>query len=198
MQVLRRITLPFINASLITAGLFLLMYSLVHMEEPELLKAMPSPLFTFANVPEDDNVIITIPKPPEPKLVEPLPDLPAHPVAEITDEGLPAQWTEYSPPTVEGSQLAIADGQLTLVLGYPPVYPNGALTRNIEGFAVVGFSVSQAGEVFDAYILESEPAGVFDRSALQAISKFRYRARNVNGKPVASDGQRYMFSYEID
>ena len=108
------------------------------------------------------------------------------------------RWEKYTPPVLDSRGLANADNQLTLLMGYPPVYPNRALMSNIEGFVVVGFSVSQAGEVFDAYILESEPKGVFDRSSLQAIGKFRYRSQVVNGKPIATDGQRYMFTYEID
>lgn len=198
MQVLHRIALPFINASFITAALFALMYSLVHIDEPELLSVIPTPIIAFADVPEDTEPETLVIRPPEPTPIEPTPDLPK--IVKLDHDGptIPKEWGGYQPPVLDGKGLVPTDNQLTLVLGYPPVYPNGALQRNIEGFAVVGFSVSQAGEVFDAYILESEPKGVFDRSALKAISKFKYRARVENGKPAATDGQRYMFSYEID
>jgi len=90
------------------------------------------------------------------------------------------------------------DNQLVIALGFPPEYPNRAIQRKIEGFVVVGFSVSAAGEVFDAYIREAEPKGVFERSALKAISKFKYRARSEGGKPLATAGQRYMFTYKLE
>ena len=83
-------------------------------------------------------------------------------------------------------------------MGFPPEYPNVALRRGVEGYAIVGFSVSPAGEVVDPYIIESEPGTFFDRSALKAIKRFRYKAQLVNGKPVTTDGQRYMFRFELD
>jgi protein TonB len=81
---------------------------------------------------------------------------------------------------------------------FPPEYPARALSDGIEGYAIVGFSVSAAGSVTDPTILESEPSSVFDRSSLKAISKFKYKVRKVNGRAVITDGQRYMFTFKLD
>ncbi len=85
-----------------------------------------------------------------------------------------------------------------IAIAFPPEYPGLALRRGIQGYAVVGFSVSAAGSVVDPTILESEPNGVFDRASIKAISKFKYKARMVNGRPVSTNGQRYMFTYKLD
>jgi len=110
----------------------------------------------------------------------------------------PTNWGDFVIKKPAGVLVTPNDSQLVLALGYPPVYPNSAITKGIEGFAVVGFSVSPAGQVYDAFIIESEPNSIFDRSALKAIKKFKYKAKMENGKAVATDGQRYLFSYKLD
>jgi len=93
----------------------------------------------------------------KPKEVELPPALPK--VAKLTNDDPvgPTIWPSYNPPVVKGGGNLPIDNQLVIAIGFPPEYPNGALTRGIEGYAVVGFSVSAAGSVFDSYILESEP-----------------------------------------
>jgi len=44
---------------------------------------------------------------------------------------------------------------------------------------------------------EAEPAGVFDKSALKAITRFKYKPHRVDGKAVSADGQQYLFRYEM-
>jgi len=107
-------------------------------------------------------------------------------------------WSEpvIAPP--KGGPNLPLNNQLVLAIGFPPKYPSNAITRGIEGYAVVGFSVTASGEVFDPFIIESEPKSVFNRSALKAISKFKYRPKTVDGKPISVDGQRYMFTYQLD
>jgi len=197
-MVLHRVALPFINSLFITAVLFGFMYSLIYMEEPELLSSTTLPAIKISNIPDEvplDPIVGRIQKPKE---VELPPELPK--AAKLTHDRAvaPTIWPVYSPPVVKGRGNLPIDNQLVIAIGFPPEYPNRALTRGIEGYAVVGFSVSAAGSVFDPYILESEPKGVFDRASLKAIAKFKYRARKVNGRPVSTDGQRYMFTFKLE
>jgi len=190
MMVLHRVALPFINSLFITAVLFGFMYSLIYMEEPELLSSTTLPAIKISNIPDE--------VPLDPIVIRPAPELPK--AAKLTHDRAvaPTIWPVYSPPVVKGRGNLPIDNQLVIAIGFPPEYPNRALTRGIEGYAVVGFSVSAAGSVFDPYILESEPKGVFDRASLKAIAKFKYRARKVNGRPVSTDGQRYMFTFKLE
>ena len=141
--------------------------------------------------------VITI-RPPEPLEVEPLPPVQKDLVPLDLDPVQSTGWIDQPIDTGIGDLDLPSDAQLTIAMGYQPAYPNSATMRGIEGFVVVGFSVSAAGEVFDAHILESNPKGTFDKSALKAIKKFKYRARTVDGKPVSTAGQRYMFSYKLE
>ena len=83
-------------------------------------------------------------------------------------------------------------------MGYPPEYPPAALSREQQGYVVVVFKVNQDGSTFDAYVSESEPRGVFDRSALKAIAKFKYRPKMVNGVAQVAHNQRYLFRYDLE
>jgi len=197
-MVLYRIALPAINAFFITACLLYLMFSLVNIGEPGLLPKAPGYDVEWVRVPEEIELDLANPKPVEPTEPELPPETVKHkPIVDIAIDN-EFQWTE--PSIGRGGNVIPqpSDRQLVRALGYPPNYPRIAASRGIEGFVVVGFSVSEKGEVFDAHILEAEPAGVFERSALKAIRKFKYKARMVNGKPVSTNGQRYLFRYELD
>ena len=54
------------------------------------------------------------------------------------------------------------------------------------------------GQVVDAFIIEAEPKGAFEKSALKAIAKFKYKPRYVEEKPVSTQGQSYIFRYTIE
>ena len=198
MQVLHRIALPFANATVITLGLLAIMYSLVHTDAPSLLPVKTPPVLHFAPIPDDPDVNVRQIKPKEPELLDDTPPVIQQDWPMDADfDDLTPTWVDVSPPP-RGKLELPASNQLTMAMGFPPVYPARAITSGTEGYAVVGFSVSPAGEVFDAYVIESEPGTLFDRAALNAIKKFRYRARTVDGKPVATAGQQYMFRFELE
>ena len=54
------------------------------------------------------------------------------------------------------------------------------------------------GDVFDPFVIESEPKGVFDKAALEAIAKFKYKPRYEDDRAVSTAGQRYIFKFELD
>jgi len=198
MMVLRRTALPLINAVVITLILFAMMYSLIYVADPQLQSRPSFPKVAFNFVEEEPTLNVIVARLEAPKEVELQPEI------EITDDIFEADDIDggkhitYTPPTFSGGDTLPIDNQLVIALGFPPEYPHSQLSRNIEGFAVVGFSVNAAGAVYDEYIIESEPGTAFDRSSLKAISKFKYKARKVNGRAVSTTGQRYMFTYKID
>jgi len=196
-MVLHRIALPLLNSFLITAALFGFMYSLIYMKDPELSPALNLAPINFAYVGREEDVDTIDIKPKPPELVEEQPAVQKLAAIDLDPIANP-EWIEPNVGPGDKGILLPADNQLVIALNFPPEYPHRALQRGIEGFAVVGFSVSAAGDVFDPYILEAEPKGYFEKSSIKAIKKFRYRARTIDGKPLATDGQRYMFRYNLD
>jgi protein TonB len=66
----------------------------------------------------------------------------------------------------------------------PPQYPFQAKKNNISGTVTLRFIVNMEGYVVEPNVTESEPSGVFDEAALEAIVKFKFKPAVKNGKAV--------------
>lgn len=78
-----------------------------------------------------------------------------------------------------------------------PQYPPRGLQRGVEGYVVVEFTVTAIGEVADLRIAEAEPDRLFDKSAIEAASQFRFEPATQDGEAVAVQGVRYRFTYQL-
>lgn len=67
-----------------------------------------------------------------------------------------------------------------------PVYPSEALKNKQEGWVKIKFDITPQGTVDDPYVIESQPPKVFDRAAIEAIIKFKFKPRIVDGKAVTA------------
>jgi protein TonB len=65
-----------------------------------------------------------------------------------------------------------------------PVYP--AEAGGLEGTVVLRLLISQTGAVESADVVRSQPAGLFDRSAVEAFSAARFSPGYLNGIAVKS------------
>ncbi len=83
-----------------------------------------------------------------------------------------------------GGSIAIAR-ELTPLVRIPPEYPMGARAKEIEGYVIVRFTVTETGAVADPEILRSEPPGVFDRAARRAVLRWKYQPQLSDGKPIS-------------
>ncbi|HMN43544.1 MAG TPA: TonB family protein [Povalibacter sp.] len=63
-------------------------------------------------------------------------------------------------------------------------YPNDAERRGIEGWVDIEFVIATDGTTRSPIVRESQPAGVFDKSALDALAKWRFEPVTRNGKTV--------------
>ncbi len=69
-----------------------------------------------------------------------------------------------------------------------PKYPSRAQSSGVEGWVSVSFMINTKGIPEEIKIVESQPEGVFDKSAIKAVKKWRFSpARNERtGLPVES------------
>jgi protein TonB len=65
-----------------------------------------------------------------------------------------------------------------------PDYPRRAAERGAQGWVDVQFTVAADGSTRDAVVTGSSPAGLFEKSVLDAIRDWRYEPRIVAGRPV--------------
>jgi protein TonB len=65
-----------------------------------------------------------------------------------------------------------------------PTYPARARERGTEGWVDLEFTVAKDGTTRDALVRAAEPVGTFDRAALDAVKRWRYEPRVVDGNVV--------------
>lgn len=78
----------------------------------------------------------------------------------------------------------------------PPAWPHVARLMCLEGTVVVEFTVEARGRVRDAFVLDSNQPGVFDRAAIEATERWFYRPRCENGMAVETQ-QRTALDFEF-
>lgn len=79
-----------------------------------------------------------------------------------------------------------------------PDYPIDMLSSRKEGFVDVGFTVDEMGFVQDPVILRRTGGRSFERAALEAVERFRYAPKFVDGQAVSTDNVRTRISFKID
>ena len=190
----RRYSISVTVAFVITLALVAIMRLAVHLEEPRLDEAPRAMLPTF--VPQIEDIEpgpkIKKPEPPPPVLIPP-PALQPH-VSTMGDP--PIVPPVVAPPATAGPSFGDPDGDMVPILTSAPQYPARALARAIEGWVLVEFSVDTVGRVSDPRVLAAEPTGVFDRAALNAVVRYKYKPRVRDGAPTPVHGvrQRIVFS----
>lgn len=66
----------------------------------------------------------------------------------------------------------------------PPDYPVRAREKGTQGWVDIEFTVNKDGTTSNGTVKSADPAGVFDRAALNAVARWRYEPRVVNGTVV--------------
>lgn len=88
-----------------------------------------------------------------------------------------------------------AEGDVIPIVRIEPQYPREALIEGIGGWVEIEFTIEADGSVSSPKIIDSQPRRMFDRNAIRAIYKWKFKPRIVNGKPVARRAtQRLEFS----
>ena len=90
-----------------------------------------------------------------------------------------------------------ADGEYLPIVKVAPIYPQRAITRGIEGYVLLEFVVTATGAVRDPVVVEAKPPGIFDRSAIEAALKFKYRPKVAGGERLEVSGVRNLFKFEL-
>ncbi len=94
---------------------------------------------------------------------------------------------------------APTDGDAIPLVRVAPIYPERAASRGTEGWVVVQFNVLKSGQVDpkSVIVVESQPPGVFDRAAINAVKRWKYKPKVVNGQPVERVGIQTQLTFEL-
>ena len=183
-----------------TFTLFLLMQALIKSDKSPFDEGISGKIVDFVRV--EDDMAIEIkqrkPKPPPPP-DEPPPQMPqptfdASNVSQGVDIGAVEVMVD---PNVSGTGGFSSDGEYLPIVKVAPIYPRRAQTRGIEGYVLLEFVVTRTGAVRNPVVIESKPPGIFDRSAIAAALKFKYKPKVVNGEPIDVAGVKNRITFEL-
>ena len=192
-----RILVAALVAGGVTFGLFLLMYALISSgsdQSPD-LEAISGIRFGPVEIP-DEIMTRSRRKPKKPPTPE---EPPPPPRMQISKVDLQVQKTpqmdvpDLDVPLVGGSGMFIgnfqqvdqgAEGDVIPVVVIRPMYPREAAIAGTQGWVKVEFTITEAGTVKDPRVVDARPPGVFNREAIRAILKWKFKPRVVDGIAV--------------
>lgn len=96
------------------------------------------------------------------------------------------------------SMTAGSDRDVLPLVRINPDYPPRALSRGVEGWVKVQFTITVTGTVKDAIVVDAQPKNMFDEAALKAISRWRYNPRVEGGVAVERVGVQTIIRFELN
>ncbi|MET1254872.1 energy transducer TonB [Aliikangiella maris] len=198
----------FLNASifafLITAALFWGMQSLITGSKSVLTDPVKGKVLDFVRLKPDETVQKKQRKPKKPpKPEEPPPDI-NQPPAQMNNLANTQNTIGFSADLdvdtgLEGGlALGSGDGEYLPIVKVAPIYPRRALSRGIEGYVIVEFTVTKQGSVRDPVVVEAEPEGIFNQAAVEAAKKFKYKPRVIDGVASEVAGVQNKITFKLD
>ncbi|MDH4029594.1 MAG: energy transducer TonB [Chromatiales bacterium] len=89
------------------------------------------------------------------------------------------------------------DSDVIPIVRISPRYPRQALLQGTEGWVEIEFTITAEGRVIDPVVVASEPRNVFDRSAIQAILRWKFKPRFIDGQPITRRAMQTI-AFELD
>jgi protein TonB len=186
----------------VTMSLLFLMQVLIATGKQALTKPRDRAKLEFVRVKRNESLNVeefTPEKPPKPP--ETPPETPPQDMDNIDPT---APTINVAPPSVAAETsiggpggMNIAEGDYLPIVRVAPVYPARALSRGLEGYVDMSFTVTTTGTVKDPLVMFST-SSLFERAAIRAVLKFKYKPRVVDGVPVEVPNVKTRISFQIE
>ena len=188
--------------TIVTLSLLFVMHLLIATGKAALTKPRDRAQLDFVRVRRNENLNVedyTPEKPPKPP--ETPPETPPQDMDNI-DPSAPT--ISVAPPSVATETsiggpggMNIAEGDYLPIVRVAPVYPARALSRGLEGYVDMSFTVTTTGTVKDPVVVFST-SSLFERAAIRAVLKFKYKPRVVDGVPVDVPNVKTRITFKIE
>jgi protein TonB len=96
------------------------------------------------------------------------------------------------------SMSAGSDRDVIPLVRINPDYPPRALSRGLEGWVQVQFTITATGTVKDPVVVNAEPKNIFDDAALKAIARWRYNPKVEAGVAVERIGVQTIIRFQLE
>ena len=183
----------------VTFGLLFIMQLLISTGQEAFTETESFRLADFVRVERNEIVEVKKEKPEKPPEPEEMPEMPTPDMMNNFDNSMAVSVSAPQINTsmrVGGVGFGISDGEYLPIVKVAPVYPARALQRGLEGYVIVEFTVTRQGTVRDVGVVESTST-LFERAAMEAASKFKYKPRVIDGEAVEVPGVRNKISFAI-
>lgn len=90
-----------------------------------------------------------------------------------------------------------AEGDIIPIVVINPIYPRDAAISGIEGWVRIEFTITETGTVKNPQVVDARPARVFNRAAIRAILKWKFKPRVVDGVAVDRRASQ-IFDFTLD
>ena len=210
---MKRLFASLVAGLVITLGLFWLMQAMVMNNQKGFKKTDNLRMVEFVRLKRDAQPKIqerkTAKKPPPPEKRPPPPKMQiqqtplqsvAQPNLNIPNIDIPLSTSRFSSSVVAGLSVAAGNAgpsvpgltagtgtistDIIPLVRIPPRYPMRAANRRVEGQVTVEFTITKTGTVSDAVVIDAKPSTIFNRSALEAIRKWKFKPKIIEGQAV--------------
>lgn len=90
-----------------------------------------------------------------------------------------------------------AEGDYLPIVQVAPMYPRTPHSLGLAGHCDLEFTITPLGTTADVQVIECT-SPLFEKASVQAVRKFKYRPRLVNGTAIAVPGIRHRITFEMD
>jgi protein TonB len=187
----------------VTAGLFWFMQYLIVTADRELNEGASGHLIDFVRLKRDESIQRRQLKPKKPPPPDAPPPQPPTPQLENLNPNAEKIAIQAAPVETDiemsgGFSLGVGEGDYLPIVKVAPIYPQRALSRGVEGFCVVQYTVTRNGTIRDPFVIEDQcTSSLFHRASIQAALKFKYKPRVVDGNAIEVPGVQNKFTFEI-
>jgi periplasmic protein TonB len=205
---IKRYLIAIVVAFAITLSLFFLMNSLIEFGRVRLGDDENIRVIDFVRLKHEDQIQTKKRELPQKQKLDAQPAPPALNIPKSSSAaGGEAIKISAPPPMVQkavklsgGPSLSSApsDAGSSPLVRIQPMYPRAAAEKRIEGWVLIEFNITTSGSVEKAHVIDSSPANIFDKAALRAISRWKYKPKIVDGAPVETRGVQVKLTFKLD
>jgi protein TonB len=199
---LGRYVFAVIVGSIVTVTLLFVMQLLIAFGEKALTDPKKRHVLEFVRVKRNENVNTEDIQPEKPQKPPEVP--PESPPQDLDSIDPNAPTINVPPPQVSADvnvggpgAMNIAEGDYLPIVRVAPVYPARALSRGLEGYVDMSFTVTTTGSVKDP-IVDFSTSSLFESAATKAVLKFKYKPRVVDGVPVEVPNVKTRITFKIE
>jgi protein TonB len=194
----------------VTFGLFLFMFKLISSGsgDADELEAIAGIHFGPVDIPDEITTKSRrIPKkPPPPKDPPPPPKMQISKVDQTVQNMPVMDLPNLDVPMTSGEGMYIGnvasidkteEGDIIPIVVIRPMYPREAALGGIEGWVRVAFTITAIGTVKNPKVVDADPPRIFNREALRAIMKWKFKPRVIDGVAVDRPAEQ-IIEFNLD